>query len=129
MRLRAGVRNRTLSSSSRWLFAFLTMWLLIGAPSHAMGETTVPPRPLGAPVVDRAAILGVSAEAEIEALNRRLTLEANGAELGVLTISTTSGEDPNAYATRAFNTWKLGLGNAEQRCIDHGRRRTIARCS
>ncbi len=80
--------------------------LLIASPTYA--KTAIPARPPGYPIVDEMGILSRSAVSTLEALDRRLGAEKSNAEIGVLIISSTDGEDPNTFATRAFNTWKLG---------------------
>ena len=86
----------------------IAIGVLLSVPTGVEAATAIPPRPPGFPIVDGVRILSQSAVSTLEALDRRLGVETNGAEIGVLTIATTAGEDPNAFATRAFNTWKLG---------------------
>jgi uncharacterized protein len=86
--------------------------LSIMFPAIASAKTSIPPRPIGSVIADSEGMLSQSTIAEIDALNVRLRSERDGAEIGVLVVSTTSGEKPRVFATRAFNVWKLGSKSA-----------------
>lgn len=56
---------------------------------------------------------GVLSEATIQAVDElNASLEASGAQIGVLTVSTTGEEPIDAYTHGVFNAW--GVGSAEQ---------------
>lgn len=75
------------------------------APVRA--QTSVPVPPLISPVID---ITGTLSAAEIAQLEQQaLALQkSNGSQLQILIVSSTRPETIEAYAQRAFDTWKLG---------------------
>jgi uncharacterized protein len=83
----------------------------------ALASRSVPARPAVGPVVDEAGVLSTQGAQTLRTLNERLRTERAGAELGVLIIASTDGEAPRAYATRAFNEWKLGTASANNGVI------------
>lgn len=83
----------------------LAFAFVMAAPVRAQASVPVPP--LISPVVD---ITGTLSAAEIAQLERQaLALQkSNGSQLQILIVSSTRPETIEAYAQRAFDTWKLG---------------------
>jgi uncharacterized protein len=90
--------------------AILALALLAGLAGAA--EVTVPPST--EVVVDRAGVVDAETRARIAARFIRLR-ELTTAEVKVLTVPTTGGEDVVAFAQRHYDLWRLG-----QRGKDNG---------
>jgi uncharacterized protein len=102
------------------VFGFgLTLCLLVTPTftATALASRSVPARPSVGPIVDESGVLSAQGTQTLRTLNDRLRTERAGAELGVLIISSTDGEVPRAYATKAFNEWKLGTASANNGII------------
>ena len=91
--------------------------VLLPLGAEAVGTTPIPPRPSGAPVLDRVGILSPAAHRTLVALESRLTSERNGAEVGVLVVDTLNGDNPRAFATDVYNAWGLGDATADNGAI------------
>ena len=83
----------------------LAFALAVAGPLHAQAQAPLPP--LISPVVD---MTGTLSAAEIAQLERQaLALQkSNGSQLQILIVPSTRPETIEAYAQRAFDTWKLG---------------------
>ncbi len=83
----------------------LAFALAVAGPVHAQAQAPLPP--LISPVVD---MTGTLSAAEIAQLERQaLALQkSNGSQLQILIVPSTRPETIEAYAQRAFDTWKLG---------------------
>lgn len=91
--------------------------VLLPLGAEGVGTTPIPPRPSGAPVLDRVGILSPAAHRTLVALESRLTSERNGAEVGVLVVDTLNGDNPRAFATDLYNAWGLGDATADNGAI------------
>ena len=94
---------------SRRVFALAAL-LACGSLAAVPVEDIPTPRPRGW-VTDQAGLLDAGAEAAIDAVASSIHAQ-DEAELAVVTIGSTGGEDARAYATRLFNHW--GIGHAER---------------
>jgi uncharacterized protein len=110
-------RSSVLASTRMVVFASVLVGVLTCFTNIAHADTAIPPRPSGPLVADTVQLLSGSAVDTIDRLNTRLLTERNGAEIGVLIVTTTDGENPRAFATRAFNIWKLGSASADNGAI------------
>ncbi len=77
-----------------------------GAVARALAATAYPERPTGM-VTDLAGLLGDGARTRLEAMLRDLESKTT-AELAVVTVPTTGGEDPKMYAVELFRRWGIG---------------------
>lgn len=90
-------------------FALLAPMLGITASARAVPVEQIPsPRPGWA--VDLTGTLTPETLRELDRLGDEVKAR-NGAEIAVVVIGSTDGEEPRAYATRLANTW--GIGSAE----------------
>ena len=85
------------------LAAFVAAWALL--PSDARAEVTVADP--GTYIVDRAGIIDARAERQLEAWLRELEQKTT-AQVKVLTVPTTDGEDFFGFVQRHAELWKLG---------------------
>jgi len=83
--------------------------LLLAAPvvGRTVGEVTNPRQANGGWVTDHANVIDSAAELRINATVDALRA-TSGAEVAVVTVEDTSGEDTKQFATALFNTWKIG---------------------
>lgn len=80
-------------------------------PSWALDVRSIPsPRPAGW-VTDLAGLLSPEAKVQLDALGNAVHA-SNGAELAIVTVRSTGGEDAHAFALRLFNHW--GIGNQKK---------------
>jgi uncharacterized protein len=89
---------------AKWL-AMLTAMLLIAVPTFADAEVTVPDD--GNFVIDRAGLLEPAVKQKLEAWLRELEQKTT-AQVKLLTVPTTDGEDIFSFSQRHAELWKLG---------------------
>ena len=85
------------------LFLPMCLTILVVASGHA--EVTIPDP--GSYVVDKANLINIGEEQQLERLLRELE-EKTTAQVKVLTVPTTSGEDFFGFVHRHAELWKLG---------------------
>jgi uncharacterized protein len=87
----------------RWLYCIL--WVLLGSPlaGHALVTVNDP----GTYVVDKAGIIDADTKRKLEGWLRELQQKTT-AQVKVLTVPTTEGEDIFGFSQRHAEAWKLG---------------------
>ena len=83
----------------------LAFALAVAGPLHAQAQAPLPP--LISPVVDMTGTLSAAEIAQLE-LQALALQKSNGSQLQILIVPSTRPETIEAYAQRAFDTWKLG---------------------
>lgn len=94
----------------RMLRALMLLGLLLGSGLTHAASVDVPP--LQQRVTDLTATLDAAQQQQLE--QRLAVLEQDtGAQLAILMLPTTGDDSIEAYAERAFSTWKLGRKNSD----------------
>ena len=91
--------------SFRLLAQGLVLFTLVAASGHLHAEVSIPDP--GSFVVDTAGIIDASVEQQLEGWLRELEQKTT-AQVKVLTVRTTEGEDIFSFAQRHAESWKLG---------------------
>lgn len=113
----ATCRGPRLAGLAAMVLSAIAAVVLLPLGAEGVGTTPIPPRPSGAPVLDRVGILSPAAHRTLVALESRLTSERNGAEVGVLVVDTLNGDNPRAFATDVYNAWGVGDATADNGAI------------
>ena len=97
----------TVKVRTRWLAAWVGMLLVLPGVARTVSQVTNPRQADSGWVTDHANVIDSATEQRI---NRTVdALQAkNGAEIAVVTVEDTSGEDTKPFATALFNLWKIG---------------------
>jgi len=98
-----------MSTVSRWrgLVAIGCLLMLAPASARTIGQVTNPRQANHGWVTDHANVVDSGTEAQINNTVDALQAAA-GAEIAVVTVEDTSGEDTKAFATELFNLWGIG---------------------
>ena len=87
------------------LFPTLILFLVVLCPTGVLGEVSIPDP--GTFVVDTAGIIDASVERQLEGWLRELEQKTT-AQVKVLTVPSTDGEDVFTFSQRHAEMWKLG---------------------
>jgi uncharacterized protein len=88
-------------------FGVFALWFLAATAGAALDPASIPsPRPQGW-VVDQARLLSAEDIAALNALGDAVR-QRDGAEMAIVTVGSTGGAEPRAFATTLFNRWEIG---------------------
>lgn len=94
-------------SNRWWLKLAVIGWILAPAAGLGASEPPIPEAKSPGSVIDLAGLLSPADVAALGSLGEQVKTR-QGAELVILTVRSTGGENPRALAVETFNRWQLG---------------------